>query len=138
MYAFVVKNDEGTWDIWRTLEDIPIPTKKARVEDALASGNPITGQNVTEYKSSVRNGSVWNGTDFTGGDEASWLTGTDLKLYAYICNDTVILLHLEQPNAVTNDLLDAVFESDNTMIKLPEGQTAKVGDVWDGETVIVK
>lgn len=139
MYAFIVKNDEGTWDIWRTLEDIPIPTKKARVDAALASGNPIIGRNVTEHKASVRSGSVWNGTEFIGGDGVPTRTADSaVYLYAYICDNVVILMHVEQQNAVTNDLLDAVFESDNTMIKLPEGQTAKAGDIWDGEKVIIK
>lgn len=139
MYAFIVKNDEGTWDIWRTLAEIPVPTKKARVDEALASGNPIIGRNVTEYKSSVSSGSIWNGTEFTGGDGAPWqTTNSEVSLYAYICNDVVILIHVEQPNSSTNSLLDAVFESDNTLIKLPNGQTAKIGDIWDGEKVITR
>jgi len=139
MYAFIVKNAEGTWDIWRTLEDIPVPAKKARVENALASGNPIIGRNVTEYRSSVRSGAVWDGTSFTGGDNTPWLTNDSLVyLYAYLCDNVVILMHIEQPNAGTNSLLDAVFESDNTMIKIPEGQTANFGDIWDGENVITR
>lgn len=137
MYAFIVKNDEGTWDIWRTLADIPIPAKKARVDAALASGNPIIGRDVTEHKAVVRSGSVWNGTEFTGGDPSSIKAeNSDIHLYAYLCDNVVILMHVEQPNATTIPLLDAVFESDNTMIRLPEGQTAKVGDIWDGENVL--
>jgi hypothetical protein len=30
----------------------------------------------------------------------------------------------------------AIFESDNSMIKVPEGQMAKIGDIWDGENII--
>ena len=67
MYAFIVKNDQGTWDIWRTLEDIPIPQRKEIVETALSSGMPIVGQDLTQFGLSAKVGATWDGTEWTGG-----------------------------------------------------------------------
>jgi hypothetical protein len=40
------------------------------------------------------------------------------------------------PNTDSDAQITAIFESENSMIKLPEGVTAKVGDIWDGENII--
>lgn len=133
MYAFIVKNENNLWDVWETLTDIPIPERKARVDQALESGLPIIGKNLTEYGLSARSGSVWNGTEWTGGDSTTRTADSLLNLYAYICNDTIILIHLGQPNSELNNKLNAVFESDNTIIKIPEGTVVKVGDIFDGQ-----
>jgi len=136
MYAFIVKNNAGTWDVWSTLLDIPIVERKERVETAIASGLPITGKNVTEHKTSIKSGAIWNGTQWTGGESFSISEETVLNLFAYICNNTIILIHLSSPNTESDAQMAAIFESENSMIKVPEGQTAKIGDIWDGENII--
>jgi hypothetical protein len=136
MYAFTVKNDQRTWDIWHTLLDIPIPERKERVEAALASGLPITGQNVTEHKTSIKSGAIWNGTEWTGGDSTPISEESALNIFAYICNDTIILIQLSSPNTDSDAQITAIFESENSIIKVPEDQTASVGDIWDGEKVV--
>ena len=136
MYAFIVKNDQGTWDIWNTVLDISVPAKKERVDSALLSGFPITGQNVSEHRASARSGAIWDGVEWTGGETTLALGETVLNLFAYICNDTIILMHISEPNTNSDAQMTAVFESENSMIKVPEGQTAKIGDIWDGEKVI--
>jgi hypothetical protein len=109
---------------------------KERVEAALASGLPITGQNVTEHKTSVRSGAVWDGPQWTGGDSTPISEELEINLFAYICNDTIILVQLSSPNTDSDEQITAIFESENSMIKVPEGQTANVGDIWDGENII--
>ena len=136
MYAFTVKNDEGTWDIWNTLLDIPIPDRKARVDAALESGLSITGQNLTDFGLSVKSGAVWNGTEWTGGESHNRTEESVVNLFAYICDDTIILTQLSSPNTDSDAQITAIFESENSMIKVPEGQTAKIGDIWDGENII--
>ena len=136
MYAFIVKNNAGTWDVWSTLLDIPIIERKERVESAITSGLPITGKNVTEHKESVKNGAMWDGTQWSGGDSMSVSQEMALNLFAYICNNTIILIHISSPNSASDIQMAAIFESDNSMIKVPEGQTAKIGDIWDGENII--
>jgi len=136
MYAFIVKNNAGSWDVWSTLLDIPIAERKERVEAALASGLPVTGENVTEHKTSIKSGAIWDGTQWTGGESFSISEETVLNLFAYICNNTIILIHLSSPNTVSDAQMTAIFESENSMIKVPEGQTAKIGDIWDGENII--
>lgn len=136
MYAFIVENDQGTWDIWNTLLDIKSSNKKERVDSALLSGFPITGQDVSEYRASARSGAIWDGVEWTGGETTLSLGETALNLFAYICNDTIILMHISEPNTDSDAQIRAVFESENSMIKVPEGQTAKIGDIWDGEKVV--
>jgi hypothetical protein len=136
MYAFIVENDQGTWDVWNTLEDIPIAEKKERVENALESGLPIIGKDLTEFGLSARSGAVWDGTEWTGGTTVGRTAEMSLNLYSYICNDTIILMHISTPNTEQDQMMAAIFESENTMIKVPEGQTAVVGDIWDGTNII--
>jgi hypothetical protein len=136
MYAFTVKNDQSTWDIWYTLSDIPIPERKAIVEAAFASGLPITGQNLTNHGLSVKSGAVWNGTAWTGGEPHNRTEESVVNLFSYICDNTIILTQLSSPNTDSDDQIAAIFESENSMIKVPEGQTAKKGDIWDGEKVV--
>jgi hypothetical protein len=138
MYAFTVKNNAGTWDIWHTLSDIPIPEKKARVDAALASGLSISGQNLTEHGLSVKSGAIWNGTEWTGGELHNRTEESVVNLFSYICDDTIILTQLSSPNTDSDAQITAIFESENSMIKVPEGQTASVGDIWDGEKVVNK
>jgi hypothetical protein len=136
MYAFVVKNNQNTWDVWLTMDTIPIPHKEERLQSALASGIPIIGKNVTEHKGSVKNGAIWNGTEFIGGDYKEWIEGSLVKQYVYMCGNTIILILYGQPSTELNEKMEAIFESETTIIQVPEGQTAKMGDIWDGENII--
>jgi hypothetical protein len=136
MYAFIVKNDQGTWDIWRTLEDIPIPQRKEIVETALSSGMPIVGQDLTQFGLSAKVGATWDGTEWTGGLITSRTEETVVNLYCYVCNDTIILIQLSSPNTESDHQMAAIFYSENSMIKIPEGQVANIGDIWDGEKVV--
>jgi hypothetical protein len=136
MYACVVKNDDETWDIFSFLSYPANQEKQDRLEAAVASGLPITGLDLTEYGTQVRSGAVYDGTEFTGGDNRSIPEGSNLNLYSYVCNDTIILICLGQPNTELNDQMAAIFQSETTLIKVPEGQTAKVGDIWDGTNII--
>ena len=136
MYAFIVKNDQGTWDIWNTLEDIPIPERKERVENAFESGLPIIGKDLTEFGLSARSGAIWDGMQWTGGSAVGRTEETVVNLYSYICNDIIILIHLGEPNTKQDQKMAAIFESENTMIKVPEGQAANIGDIWDGQKIV--
>lgn len=139
VYAFIVRNDQGTWDVWSVFGEIPdrFASRRERVENALASGLPIISRNLTEYGLLVRSGSVWNGTEWTGGDPDNRKEGNDDGLFSYICEDTIILIiaipKAKQPNY---DIATAVFNSENTMIKIPDGEVVKSGDIWDGEKFI--
>lgn len=142
MYAFVVKNDEGTWDIFRTLDKIPDPAREKRLADAVASGLPITGMIVTPYKETATSGAKWDGKKFTGGVVHSFSLNpnTDwdkVTQYAYICNDVLLIIFYSQPDTDQDDQFQAIFNSETTIVKLPDGQTAKFGDIWDGKKVVV-
>jgi len=138
MYACVVKNSQETWDVWTVFNDIPVAIRKERIETALASGLPVVGRDLTEYGAQVRSGAVWDGTQFNGGDSAPIESGSILNLYSYVCNDTIILICFGQPNTELDDQMAAIFQSETTMIKVPEDQIARIGDIWDGENIINK
>lgn len=133
-YAFIVKNEEGTWDVWSCFGDIPIPSRKERIETALASGLPIVGKNLTQYGTSVKSGAVWNGTEWTGGEPTNRTEDNDDGLFSYVWEDTIIFTLVipktKQPNY---DMALAVFQDENTMIKVPDGQEVHAGYIWDGE-----
>jgi hypothetical protein len=48
----------------------------------------------------------------------------------------IILTIIGQPNTEKNEQLISIFESETTLIKVPEGQTANVGDIWNGTNII--
>lgn len=135
MYACVVKNNQETWDVFTVFTDIP-DQKKERIDAALASELPIVGRNLTEYGSSVRSGAIWDGTNFNGGDPTSITEGSIRGQYSYVCNNMIILTIIGQPNTQKNEQLVSIFESETTLIKVPDGQTAKVGDIWNGTDII--
>ena len=141
MYACVVKNSQGTWDVWQTVSwPDEFVDRQERVDAALASGFPIIGKNLTQYGSSVKTGAVWNGTEFTGGNSSVITEDSNTSLYSYVCNDVILLTWFGQANTELNSMMSAIFseEEETTIIKVPEGQTANKGDVWDGENIINK
>lgn len=137
MYALIVKNEKGLWDVWNTMSKIPMPEKENRLQAAIKSGLPIVGKNVTEHKTSVKSGSVWDGEKFSGGSMQKIITeDSNLAVYAYMCNDTVVLLQFAELDTDYHKYVDAIFNSETTIVNIPEDQTARVGDVWDGERIV--
>lgn len=144
MIALIVKNDEETWDIYNA-GNIPkhFPDRIKRIENAIASGLPIVGMDLTAYKERATSGAVFDGVDFSGGvvhpslrnNNQNW---DDLTQYGYICNNILLLILYSESGTERDNEYQAIFNSETTIVKIPEGQTAKVGDIWDGKKVINK
>jgi hypothetical protein len=141
MYACVVKNSENTWDIYGFTSYPTAPDKQANLEAAVESGLPITGMILTPYKWSATNGATFDGTEFTGGSpslislESDW---TGISTYGYLCNNTIIAGFIANVGSVKREQMEAIFSEETTIIKVPEGQTANIGDVWDGTNIITR
>ena len=139
MYACIVKNSQGTWDVWNSFSyPAQFADRQQRVDDALSSGYPIVGQNLTQYGSSVKTGAIWDGIEWTGGDSIPITEGSNTSLYSYVCRDVILLTWYGQANSENNTMMSIIFseEEETTLIKVPEGQTAKKGDIWDGQNII--
>ena len=139
MYACIVKNNQDTWDVWNSLSyPANFADRQERLDAALASGFPIIGKNLTQYGSSVKTGAIWNGIEFTGGNSSTITEESNTSLYSYVCNDVILLTFFGQANTEINDMMAVIFseEEETTIIKVPEGQTANKGDVWDGQGII--
>jgi hypothetical protein len=139
MYACIVKNSQGTWDVWNSFSyPVNFADRQQRLDAALASEFPIVGKNLTQYGSSVKTGAIWNGTEFTGGNSSTITEESNTSLYSYVCNDVILLTFFGQANTEINDMMAVIFseEEETTIIKVPEGQTANKGDVWDGQNII--
>ena len=141
MFALLAKNSEGTWDVWETL-DIPLADRKERLLDALDSGLPITGMDLTEYRETATSGAVFDGTDFSGGAIHPRLRSSKaddwegLTQYGYICDNTIVLIAYGQSGTLRDEQLAAIFDGETTIVGIPEGTDVKVGDIWDGEEFI--
>jgi hypothetical protein len=142
MYAFIVKNSQDTWDVWETMGTIPIQDREERLQAALASEFPIVGQILTPYKEQATSGAVWDGEKFNGIgnvhpsskiEDFDWDT---LTQYGFVCNGTILLIMYSQPNVERDAQFQAIFESEASIIQVPEGQYANVGDIWDGTNMI--
>ena len=139
MYACIVKNNQDTWDVWNSLSyPVNFADRQERLDAALASEFPIVGKNLTQYGSSVKTGAIWNGTEFTGGNSSTITEESNTSLYSYVCNDVILLTFFGQANTEINDMMAVIFseEEETTIIKVPEGQTANKGYVWDGQNII--
>lgn len=141
MYACVVKNSQDTWDIYGFAAYPSNAEKQARLEAAVDSGLPITGMILTPYKWSATPGAVWDGESFTGGS-ASTIPQTiewdAISVYGYLCDNTIIYGSLTSNSTIVASQMNAIFAGDSeiNIIKVPEGQTAKIGDIWDGTNII--
>jgi len=139
MYACVVKNSRGTWDVWNSFSyPAQFVDRNERLDAALISGFPIVGRNLTQYGSSVKTGAVWNGTEFTGGNSTTIAEGSNTNLYSYVCNNVILLTFFGQANTEANEMMSVIFSEgeETTIVKVPEGQSAKKGDIWDGENFL--
>jgi hypothetical protein len=139
VYACIVKNNQDTWDVWNSLSyPANFADRQERLDAALASGFPIIGKNLTQYGSSVKTGAIWNGIEFTGGNSSTITEESNTSLYSYVCNNVILLTFFGQANTEINDMMAVIFseEEETTIIKVPEGQTANKGDVWDGQNII--
>lgn len=136
MYAFVVKNDEGTWDVWNTLAVHPNPEKEARLQAVIATGLPVTGMILTPYNESAKIGATWNGEEFIGGLPKAFAENTDwttVTQYGYVCDNTIVIMFYSQPGISYDEQLQAIFNSETIMISV---ENANIGDIWDGTQIV--
>ena len=141
MYACVVKNSQDTWDIYGFAAYPSNAEKQGRLEAAVDSGLPITGMILTPYKWSATPGAVWNGESFTGGSTSTipeTIEWDSISVYGYLCDNVIVYGSLTSNSTTVAQQMNAIFAGDSeiNIIKVPEGQTAKIGDIWDGENII--
>jgi hypothetical protein len=139
MYACVVKNSQGTWDVWTELSYSFNQEKQDILTNGVESGLPIIGMITTPYKWSATPGSTFDGTEFTGGTVSIVPLDRDweaINTYGYLCNNIHIGGFIAAVNSAQDNQLQAIFSEETTIIKVPEGQTASIGDIWDGENII--
>ena len=147
MYACVVKNSEGTWDIlnfatYGNEKDYPnLKSRQERLAKAMESGLPITSMVLTPYEHSGMPGAIFDGTKFTGGErssvrpEADW---TAINYYGYLCDNMVIYGVITVANSKQHLQCEAIFDGETTIVNIPDELNPKVGDTWDGENLIKK
>lgn len=139
MYACVVKNSQDTWDIFNFLAYSSNQEKQDMLFNAVESGLPITGMIMTPHKWAATPGATFDGTEFTGGtvsvvsEEHDWET---INTYGYICDNVCIGGFITTSGSDQDFQFQAAFADETTIVKIPEGQQANVGDIWDGEKVV--
>jgi hypothetical protein len=143
MYACIIRNSEGTWDIFDFAGYVGNKEKQDRLIAAVESGLPITGMKLTPYQWSATPGAVWDGEGFSGGPESIIPKTVDwnaIETYGFLCDNVIIYAVIAQKDtgSARIELLDAIFAGDTevTIVALPNGQSVKIGDIWDGEKVI--
>ena len=139
MYACVVKNSQETWDVFGFISYPSSQEKQDRLVAAVEGEVPITGMILTPYKWSATNGAFFDGTDFIGGTESPVPQDNDwssVNTFGYICNNIIIGAFITSTGTIMCDQYNAIFAEETTIIKVPEGQTANIGDIWDGQNII--
>lgn len=141
MYACIVRNSEETWDVWGSIAYPSNQEKQNRLVSAVGSGLPITGMVLTPYKWSASNGAIFDGEKFAGGTQSMLPENTDWTVthtFGYLCNNVIIAAFVANSGSIKTDQLNAIFSDETTIVKVPEGQVANIGDIWDGEKIINK
>jgi hypothetical protein len=142
MYVILTKNGDNTWDAIHQVT--PGLTANTTVVDAaLESGLPLTGMNVSQYINSVRRGSTWDGTSFSGVsvDQETLLDDEALsakKVYAFLCDSKVVFLISMLANSDKSEMFDAAFAGETILVKTETGSYNKVGKsyTWDGTELV--
>jgi hypothetical protein len=138
MYALLVKNNETSWDVIGTLDFSEIPVKASIIDAAIESGNEITGMDTTQYKSSARTNSVWNGSSFTVPDDLGSNPDDSFydnaKQYSFICDNKIIANVTVNNDSPRSELYAAAFALEVTIVKVPSHQIVYVGETygWNG------
>jgi hypothetical protein len=94
---------------------------------------------LTPYKWSASSGATFDGTEFTGGSTSLVPLDNDwssINTFGYLCNNIIVGAFLTSIGTVMNDQYNAIFSDETTIIQVPEGQTARIGDIWDGQNII--
>jgi hypothetical protein len=97
MYIAIVKNDNNSWDaIFKFAYNSEV--RLNMLDAAWEKELPITGMITTNYGLSPKIGSIWNGTEFSGGHERGSIdfpeiTATEEQLaninsYSFLCDCT--------------------------------------------------
>ncbi len=144
MYACLIKNSDGTWDVHNMIPGYPQKPEKHEIFLAgINSGLPITGMKTTEYQPFANVGATWDGTSFSGGtksiqpDDFDWST---VETYAYICDNKIIQAGIIQKDIAPQSIVknDIIFDQENELniIEIPEGVQVEIGYIWDGENFI--
>jgi len=135
-YAYAVKVSEDSYEVFNTLH-LDGPKAHAliqRIDAALDSGLPIITMNTTDIPE-VYPGSVWDGESFVGGERPERFNDTpDWGRYSFLVDNTVFLTTVAPKNSHTDLMNAAAFAQEVIIIKVPEGQTAVRGSIWDGAT----
>ena len=133
-YAIVVKNDNlydviGFW----THPDIHILDA---VDIALNSSFPIISVNASSHKLTATYGSIYNGTEFSGGnkiivtEEPTEEQLNSFDLYVFLCNNVVIARVAALDSSYKKEMFAAAHSSGMTLIKVPSNQILEIGTTY--------
>jgi hypothetical protein len=139
-YAYATKVSEGSYEVFNMLHlDSPNADQLIqRIETALDSGLPITTMVTTDVPNAYT-GAVWDGEAFVGGERPEqWPEEFDDTIgwgkYAFLVDNAIFLTSLLPKGGHVDLMTAAAFTQEVTIIKVPEGQQAARGSIWDGTT----
>ena len=137
MYIAIVKNDNNSWDaIFKFAYNSEV--RLNMLDAAWEKELPITGMITTNYGLSPKIGSIWNGTEFSGGHERGSIdfpeiTATEEQLaninsYSFLCDNEVVATITALKDTPQSAMLDAAFAGEVLLVKQPPTLSVIVGD----------
>lgn len=136
-YALAVQIDENLYEVFDVINvpDSATPSI-TRIENALNSGHQILGMKTTQFGNSVVHGAIWNGENFSGGNEDYYLNKNPnwsvSNSFSFLCNNEIFLISFMSVNTSANEMYDAAFSGNVTLIKVQEDQDVSPGCTWNG------
>lgn len=133
-YAHLVKNEDNVYEVFDVT--VPAEARAARYEEALTSGQPISGMKTSSFTTSACPEAVWDGTNFSGGagwnlnvPEENW---NATNTYSFLCNNKIIGMYISHINTTQDSMLEAAFSSDVSLARIPENEVVSIGYLWNG------
>lgn len=150
MYAVLSKQDESSWKVLRVMAkpafagggtNSSLEYKLSMIDNAFAKNSSLVGMETTTFGDSVRVGSVWDGTSFSGGPEKPedyvdiW---DENKRYSFLSDNTVIMNFFINNNSASSDAISEAFKGEVILVKIPDDQGVSVGEIhgWNGSRFI--
>lgn len=151
-YALLTKTSENTQEVFFILRlDDSDETQSnviSRYDEALSSGQTISGINATG-KNSLLRGSTWNGTEFSlppsprpdlpiehaNGKPIVDSEGLPISSYAMLKGNEVFYIFSTKSESPQSMKLDAAFSNDVSFRKIQENDgIVSLGMIWDGSS----
>lgn len=148
-YAFITQTEQNVWEAFHIerVDSDATPIIAQLWDDAISSGEVISGVNATDLPNVAHNSS-WDGTAFTLPDPFPnhWKlpngipfqnpNGAPISSFVLCRNNKVFFITSMNKSSYFSDKWTAAFSNPVSAVEIQDGQIVTLGQIWDGSNWI--